>query len=149
MDIEGAYDGVWHEGLIFKMKQLGFNDQLLKWVFDYLRGRTMAVRLGNKVSMEVGLDMGLPQGATLSPMLFNIMLHDVPRAPNGIEVLSYADDITITAWGESIQATKTNLQQYLNDLGTWFNKWRFPLNCTKCAFQIFPKGKLSLELISD
>jgi ribonuclease HI len=142
LDIEGAYDCVWHEALVFKMKKLGFNDQILKWIRNYLWGRTMRVRVGNKLSREIYLDRGLPQGAALSPMLFNIMLHDLPETLGSVEVVSYADDITITARGESLQETKATLQQYVNELGDWLNKWRFKLNAAKCSFQVFSKRKI-------
>jgi|UniRef100_A0A2P2HYR2 ribonuclease HI len=146
LDIQGAYDGVWHEGLVFKMKQMGFSDQILKWVRNYLWGRTMRVRVGNKLSREVFLDRGLPQGAAVSPMLFNIMLHDLPETPEGVEIVSYADDITITARGESLQETKAILQHYANELGEWLNKWRFELNTAKCTFQIFSRRKINTEI---
>jgi ribonuclease HI len=142
LDIEGAYDCVWHEGLVFKMKKIGFNDQILKWIRNYLCGRTMRVRIGNKLSREVQLDRGLPQGAAISPMLFNVMLHDLPETPGSVEVVTYADDITITARGKSIQETKATLQQYINELGDWLNKWRFKLNATKCTFQVFSRRKI-------
>ena len=35
-DTNAAYDKVWHEGLIFKLKQFGVKGILLKWLIVYL-----------------------------------------------------------------------------------------------------------------
>ena len=42
------------------------------------------------------LTSSVPQGAILSPLLFNIMLYDLPRPTQGSQNLLYADDIAIT-----------------------------------------------------
>jgi hypothetical protein len=96
LDIEGAYDGVWHQGLLYEMKRMGFKDQMLVWMSNYLKERTMKVRVGSNMSEEVVLSRGVPQGAALSPILFNIMVSDVPQCQN-VEMAAYADDITLWA----------------------------------------------------
>lgn len=81
LDLEGAFDCVWHGGLVYKLKKLGFDSQLLMWVRDYLNDRTIRVVVGGEYSDSKPLRRGLSQGAALSPTLFNVMLHDMPSHP--------------------------------------------------------------------
>jgi hypothetical protein len=67
LDIQGAFDSVWHHILIYKMINLEFETQLTRWMYNYLKDRTTSVQVGNCLSKEKPLDRGLPQGAVLSP----------------------------------------------------------------------------------
>jgi len=82
----------------------------------------------------------LPQGAVLSPMLFNVMLHDMPTADN-IELAIYADDITIMSRGKDPGTVRRNMQTYLDRLSVWMRYWKFRVNATKCSQQIYTKKR--------
>ncbi|KAF2358159.1 Reverse transcriptase domain [Trinorchestia longiramus] len=100
LDLDGAYDSVWHEGIIYKLIASGLEITYLKWLKNYLTGQTAFVRLGAVQSEGVPVTWGLPQGAVLSPLLFNIMLSDLPVA-DGVQLIIYANDITILSKGDS------------------------------------------------
>ncbi|KAF2343943.1 Reverse transcriptase domain [Trinorchestia longiramus] len=72
----------------------------VKWLKNYLTGRTASVRLGAVQSEGAPITWGLPQGAVLNPLLFNIMLSDLPVA-DGVQLIIYADDITILSKGDT------------------------------------------------
>ena len=42
-DISKAFDRVWHNGLLFKLKRTGINGKLLDWFRSYLSGRKQRV----------------------------------------------------------------------------------------------------------
>ena len=48
--ISKAFDKVWHEGIIFKLKQNGFSDDLLNILSDFLRNRKQRVTLNGQSS---------------------------------------------------------------------------------------------------
>ena len=50
LDISKAFDKVWHEGLIFKLKQNGISGNLLNLLCDFLRNRKQRVLLNGQVS---------------------------------------------------------------------------------------------------
>ena len=50
LDISKAFDKVWHEGLIFELKQNGISDNLLNLLCDFLRNRIQRVLLNGQVS---------------------------------------------------------------------------------------------------
>jgi hypothetical protein len=62
-------------------------------MYHYLKDRNTSVQVGKYLSEMKLLDRGVPQGAVLSPTLFNIMLSDLQKSPQ-VKILSYADDIT-------------------------------------------------------
>ena len=50
LDISKAVDKVWHEGIIFKLKQNGISDDLLNILSDFLRNRKQRVTLNGQSS---------------------------------------------------------------------------------------------------
>jgi hypothetical protein len=60
-DASAAFDRVWHDGLIFKIKQLGIKGKLLAWLTDYLTGRKQRVTINGQYSEWVKIEAGVPQ----------------------------------------------------------------------------------------
>ena len=81
-------------GLLFKLAGASIKVNILAWIRNYLFNRKMFVRVGDVLSDPCLIDAGCPKGAILSPLLFNIMLSDLP-VDDAVWVLSYADDITL------------------------------------------------------
>ena len=50
LDISKAFDKVWHEGLVFKLKQNGISGNLLNIFEDFLRNRKQKVVLNGQTS---------------------------------------------------------------------------------------------------
>ena len=93
-DISKAYDQVWHAKLLYKLKNIGLSGHSYNYIKSFLRERSMQVRIGNSYSDFRTLEMGLPQGSVIAPILFNILLHDLPKHVSDSVVLAqYADDI--------------------------------------------------------
>ena len=44
---------------------------------DFLRGRTIQVKVGAELSSKHGVENGTPQGSVVSPTLFSIMINDI------------------------------------------------------------------------
>ena len=140
LDIAGAFDCVWHDGLLYKLIMLGVDGQTVNWIKNYLSNRRMAVRLGSVTSTSKEVTCGVPQGAVLSPILFNVMLHDLPD-DEFVKNIIYADDVTLTVSGDDIISTVEKMQRYLNEISQWFHKWHFTLNPSKCSSQLFTRTR--------
>ncbi|KZS12015.1 Uncharacterized protein APZ42_023098 [Daphnia magna] len=60
---------------------------ILKWTKSFLTGRTARIRIGDHLSEAHPVTRGVPQGAVLSPLLFNVMMSDLPPPPPGAYTL--------------------------------------------------------------
>ena len=79
LDVEKAFDNVWHNGLRFKVFQLGLPTKMTRWLSDFLVGRLIQVNVNNFLSNQVNPKAGAPQGSVLSPLLLLIYVNDLQR----------------------------------------------------------------------
>lgn len=93
-DLSKAFDRVWHEGLIYKLRLFGVRGHLLSWFQDYLTERQQRVVLGGKYSDWKTISAGVPQGSVLGPLLFLIYIDDLAKLINCFKKL-FADDTCI------------------------------------------------------
>ena len=142
VDLEGAFDVVWWHGLLYKLANIGIDGNLLLWFKNYLTDRKIKVTLRGQLSDEKEIKAGVPQGAVLSPILFNIMLHDLPTQED-IQVYVFADDITIACSDTDPKIVQRKLQGYTDQLIHWTTKWGLKISSTKTKIQHFTRKRAS------
>ena len=79
LDISKVFDKVWHDGLIFKMRQHGISGNLLKLLKNHLSNRKQCVVLNDFSSDYASIDSGVHQGSVLGPLLFLIYIYDLEK----------------------------------------------------------------------
>ena len=78
LDIKSAFDSVWHNGLIYKLKILNFPDELIKIIQNFLYDRYFSVHIPPTTFQKIIITAGCPQGSRLSLVRYNIFTADIP-----------------------------------------------------------------------
>ena len=141
IDLEKAFDLVWHKGLIHKMKKLGLKDNILNFVSDFLNNRIIRVRIGSSLSSMYTLENGTPQGSVISPFLFLIMINDIEAPENNTRLSLYADDSATWKTGSNLKALTGDIQSYLDKLVKFYNDWGFKLSADKTVAILFTRKR--------
>jgi hypothetical protein len=129
LDIEQAFDRVWHKGLLYKLKFF-LHPTYFTLLNSYLTDRYFQVHFKSAYSNIANIRAGVSQGGILSPILYNVYASDQPTSPNTI-VADYADDKLIISINESPIVASHNLQNHISLMETWYNNWRIKVNQTK------------------
>ena len=79
LDISKAFDKVWHEGLLYKLKSMGISGELYNLLENYLSGRFQRVILNGQHSSWKPILASVSQGSILGPLLFLVYINDLPN----------------------------------------------------------------------
>ena len=95
-DVRKAYDSVWISKLLYKLHLSGINGYMFHAIKSLITNRSFCVKIGGSKSSLFSLDMGVPQGSVLSPLIFNLMISDIEKIRlKSCKMTLYADDLTI------------------------------------------------------
>lgn len=141
LDIEKAFDNVWHDGLTHKLHQYNFPIYLVKIVANYLSDRTSQVSIGSSLSLPYAVNAGVPQGSILGPILYNLYTSDIPALPNNGTLSLFADDSAISYEGRVIRTLVSKLQKGIDDYTSYLTTWKICVNGAKTQTIVFPHSK--------
>ena len=130
LDFTKAFDKVPHNRLCYKLSLYGIRGSLLLWIKSFLTGRTQQVVVNGSISGHTEVTSGVPQGSVIAPPTFLLYINNLPDDITSTVKL-YADDVLLYRSIDSIQDSIA-LQQDLNTLQEWANKWLMVFNPIKC-----------------
>jgi hypothetical protein len=140
IDVEKAFDRVWHDGTLFKMITFNFPLYLIKIVSSFLKDRKFQVVVKDQVSDFKDLVFGLPQGAVISPFLYNLFTADFPRSQI-CSLALFADDTSFYCTSKYAKFITSNLQNYASKIHKFMNKWKININMEKTRAIFFTKRR--------
>jgi len=117
VDYQKAYDRVWHAALLIKLERIGMPLDLLKVINSWLKDRKAYVVFGEKTSKILKINIGLPQGSSLSPYLFIVFHCDLINCIDAHSGHLFADDVSILI-SPPIIKNLAPMIQYLEKEGT-------------------------------
>ena len=102
LDIKGAFDYVSKPRLLLILAKLGLPGNLSRWVLSYLSDRKIQLAFDNRIQPDpVRIDIGIPQGSPISPILFLLYVRDI--VTEKAFQLSYIDDFCIAVTSNSVR----------------------------------------------
>ena len=134
LDISKAFDKVWHDGLIFKLKQNGISGSLFKLLANYLNNRKQRVVLNGSCSDYSDIESGVPQGSVLGPLLFLIYINDLERNIKS-NINFFADDTMLFSIVKDPVTSGDDLNHDLDIIHQWAHQWKWSLILTPLCKQ--------------
>ena len=121
LDLEKAYDTVWKQVILNQLQKFNIKGHLAFYVQNFLENRSIKVKVGNNLSENFYLDLGVPQGSSLSVTLFLIAINTIlDFIPQNFQKSLFVDDCRISMTTNQLnQTTTTTLQNVLNNLEIW------------------------------
>ena len=94
LDLNAAYDTVWHRGLVCKLLRLLPDRHMISMIMELVYNRSFTLTTGQEQRSRLGrLKNDVPQASVLARLLFNIYTHDLPNTIT--HKYTYADDLAI------------------------------------------------------
>ena len=147
-DLTAAFDTVYH---IFcsKLSRLGVRDSGVKWFRNYLEGRHQPVKYLGTLSSPSQLQRGTPQGSLLGPVLFLVLIHDLPEMAgfNNFPSLyggTVSSDKDVVMWisGPSVEAVEPLVESTAASLVAYMAANCLTLNLEKPQVLWINSGKM-------
>ena len=130
LDLSAAFDLVNPFILSKKLSVYGLNQDFITWITCYLSNRKQAVWVDYLLSDWLDVDIGVPQGSILGPLLFIIFANDLPFLLKcGLD--QYADDCTLTSVQKSVAEINSELGGDCRIVGDWMQNNQLCLNVDK------------------
>lgn len=148
-DLSKAFDCISHDVLLKKMERYGIHGVALKTFQNYLEGRKQIVSIKGAISGDLGIDLGVPQGSILGPVLFLIFINDLGM--DG-KTLIFADDTTLITNAQDLNQLNIKAINILNEAKIWFVDNKLKINEDKtqqliCSLKILPSEQAPVKLL--
>ena len=135
LDLSKAFDCLDHELACSSFKEKGFPPDLIKWLENYLQGRSAAVKVNDEFSGVYPINRGVPQGTVLGTLIFNTYISDFIAVQENAKVVIYADDINIVMkfTSKDPETIKCQLEKEISGATAWCIKKKTVLNTEKSS----------------
>ena len=148
VDLQKAFDTVDHKILLKKLEYYGVRGIANEWFKSYLSGRKQYVSISGHDSDVKAIEVGVPQGSVLGPLLFLIYINDMHNAIKYSTTRHFADDTNLLIKGKNLKQMKKHLNYDLDQLCDWLKANKISLNCDKTEMIIFrhPNKKINYDV---
>ena len=153
LDLSAAFDTVNHQLLLQRLsRKYGIRGSVISWLTSYLQNRSFSVKVKSSTSSSCILEIGVPQGSILGPILFILYTKDLEEIASkyGFTVHLYADD-TQLYFAFDVNSNSPNMTAVKNcfsEIKDWMSLNFLKLNEDKTQFIDIGYYQSNLESLS-
>ena len=115
------------DGLIFKFQENGISGKLLLLLKDFLKSRKQRVVLNGQHSSRRDVNVGVPQGSILGPLLFLVYINDLPNSLKSNSKV-FTDDTFLFSVIYDVKSSQIDLNKDLDKINNWAYQWKMSVN---------------------
>jgi len=138
LDVEKAFDRVWHDGIIYKMSTLNIPPWIIKTISSFLSNRSFCVRIEDQLFSSRAILASVPQGSCLAPTLYLIYTNYISVLARA-SIALFTDDTMFYTSNYNPNFARIQLERQRRAASDWFEKWRLRINATKTIAILFSR----------
>ena len=146
LDLRKAFDTVDINILLGKLQCYGISGNAYNMIKSCLTERTQCVQLEGAKSNFLSVEIGVPQGSILGPLLFILYINDFPHVFEHITTYLYADDTALFIEGKDEKKIQNTLNRLMPEIAEWFDANQLSLNTDKTFYQIYTNKKEQVKI---
>ena len=150
LDFSRAFDTISHKILLRKLIYYGIRGTAFGLLKSYLEGRKQYVCYNACASGHVEIDIGIPQGSILGPLLFILYVNEFCNVSPSSTFIQFADDTNIFTTGSSLENIFNKLNRELLVVDEWIRANNLVLNVSKSTYMIMcsPRRKYNADKLA-
>ena len=137
IDFSKAFDTVNRDILIRKLDRYGIRGIALNLFVSYLNGRKQAVKVGGTISEYREINLGIPQGSVLGPILYLLYINEAPNISSLFSTCIFADDTTLIFKNRNRSQIVDDCNEGLQQFYSWCSSNKLSINISKTSFLYF------------
>ena len=105
------------------------------------------MQVGNKFSKVLDINNDTTQGSVISPLLFLVMINDLPLGIRNTELTLFADDSCVFKSGRNLDVIVRYVQQSIDVVSQWCqeNGFKIGLSMEKTVALLFTHRRESIQ----
>ena len=142
VDFQKAFDTVNRDILLQKLEKYGIRGNALDIFASFLSDRFQSVKIGNSISENKQINIGIPQGSVLGPLCFLVIVNEIPLISNFSSSCMFADDTSFLFSHADFDNLFEDCNLGLESFFDWCCANRLSVNISKTKYMIFSNNQL-------
>lgn len=138
-DLSKAFDCVPHALLLEKLRKYGMSERAVGLIGSYLREREQCVLFNDERSEFRAVEIGVPEGSILGPLLFLVHVYDLPMFMPFPHVVQFTDDTSSIVSNAELAVAVQGNEETSSAILNWMNDNGLCLNVDKRVTMILSK----------